>query len=81
MATSAGVHPVSGGSSATDASGKISNKLAAPLDATQFEMGVTLGTGSFGRVRFATHKVLVMYFAKRNDPSDMLFSQLARIGL
>lgn len=81
MATSAGVHPVSGGSSATDASGKKSNKLAAPLDATQFEMGVTLGTGSFGRVRFATHKVLVMYFAKRNDPSDMLSSQLARIGL
>lgn len=22
-----------------------------------FEVGVTLGTGSFGRVRFATHKV------------------------
>ncbi|KAG2868450.1 hypothetical protein PC113_g1111 [Phytophthora cactorum] len=35
---------------------KVSNKFAAPLDGSQFDMGVTLGTGSFGRVRFATHK-------------------------
>lgn len=28
-----------------------------PLDLASFDVGVTLGTGSFGRVRFATHKV------------------------
>ncbi|KAI9907417.1 hypothetical protein PsorP6_004593 [Peronosclerospora sorghi] len=33
------------------------HKFATPLDGTQFDMGVTLGTGSFGLVRFATHKV------------------------
>ena len=27
------------------------------LDLAAFDVGVTLGTGSFGRVRFATHKV------------------------
>ena len=36
-----------------------------------FEVGVTLGTGSFGRVRFATHKV--MWWSKlattQNDSS------------
>ncbi|KAI9919476.1 hypothetical protein PsorP6_017578 [Peronosclerospora sorghi] len=32
------------------------HKFATPLDGTQFDMGVTLGTGSFGRVRFAPHK-------------------------
>ncbi|POM74879.1 AGC/PKA protein Kinase, partial [Phytophthora palmivora] len=42
---------------------KNSNKFAAPLDGTQFEMGVTLGTGSFGRVRFATHKATNTYWA------------------
>ena len=26
-----------------------------------FEVGVTLGTGSFGRVRFATHKVFLKF--------------------
>ena len=26
-----------------------------------FELGVTLGTGSFGRVRFCTHKVSYYY--------------------
>ncbi|KAI9913449.1 hypothetical protein PsorP6_005445 [Peronosclerospora sorghi] len=33
------------------------HKFATPLDGTQFDMGVTLRTGSFGRVRFATHKI------------------------
>lgn len=42
---------------AAPANGKTGNKFTAPLDASQFEMGVTLGTGSFGRVRFSTHKV------------------------
>ncbi|OWZ24022.1 CAMP-dependent protein kinase catalytic subunit [Phytophthora megakarya] len=42
---------------------KNSNKFATPLDGTQFEMGVTLGTGSFGRVRFATHKATNTYWA------------------
>ncbi|KAI9916530.1 hypothetical protein PsorP6_016866 [Peronosclerospora sorghi] len=32
------------------------HKFATPLYGTQFDMGVTLGTGSFGRFRFATHK-------------------------
>ena len=31
--------------------------LPTPLSLTDFELGVTLGTGSFGRVRFVTHKV------------------------
>lgn len=30
--------------------------LPLPIDLTHFALGVTLGTGSFGRVRFATHK-------------------------
>jgi hypothetical protein len=33
--------------------------LPTPLGLTDFDMGVTLGTGSFGRVRFVTHKVSV----------------------
>ncbi|KAG7392296.1 hypothetical protein PHYPSEUDO_001400 [Phytophthora pseudosyringae] len=41
---------------ATASAVKSSHKFAAPLDGSQFDMGVTLGTGSFGRVRFATHK-------------------------
>ncbi|KAI9911231.1 hypothetical protein PsorP6_009397 [Peronosclerospora sorghi] len=32
------------------------HKFATPLDGTQFDMGVTLGTVCFARVRFATHK-------------------------
>lgn len=36
---------------------KTTNKFQTALDGSQFDMGVTLGTGSFGRVRFATHKV------------------------
>jgi hypothetical protein len=32
--------------------------LPTPLTLDDFDVGVTLGTGSFGRVRFATHKVL-----------------------
>lgn len=31
--------------------------LPTPLLLDDFEIGVTLGTGSFGRVRFTTHKV------------------------
>jgi hypothetical protein len=31
--------------------------LPLPLTLNDFELGVTLGTGSFGRVRFAKHKV------------------------
>jgi hypothetical protein len=31
--------------------------LPTPLSLSDFDVGVTLGTGSFGRVRFATHKV------------------------
>ena len=32
-------------------------RLPSPLTLDQFELGVTLGTGSFGRVRFVVHKV------------------------
>jgi hypothetical protein len=32
-------------------------KLEGNITLDDFELGVTLGTGSFGRVRFATHKV------------------------
>jgi hypothetical protein len=46
-----------------DVAMKKSNKLPTPLDPSQFEMGVTLGTGSFGRVRFATHKKTGTYWA------------------
>ena len=28
----------------------------------EFDVGVTLGTGSFGRVRFATHKVSLPFW-------------------
>jgi hypothetical protein len=31
--------------------------LATPIELPHFDQGVTLGTGSFGRVRFVTHKV------------------------
>jgi hypothetical protein len=31
--------------------------LPSPLSLDDFDVGVTLGTGSFGRVRFCTHKV------------------------
>ena len=33
-----------------------------------FEVGVTLGTGSFGRVRFATHKVPAFPVTPLIDP-------------
>lgn len=38
-------------------------KLPQPLSLDKFELGVTLGTGSFGRVRFATHKETNTYWA------------------
>jgi hypothetical protein len=31
--------------------------LPLPITLDDFDIGVTLGTGSFGRVRFVTHKV------------------------
>ena len=31
--------------------------LPLPLSLSDFDVGVTLGTGSFGRVRFSTHRV------------------------
>lgn len=37
-----------------------------PLSLADFNVGVTLGTGSFGRVKFGTHKVRVPSF-----PSSM----------
>ncbi|CAK4080276.1 unnamed protein product [Aphanomyces euteiches] len=42
---------------------RASNKLPGPLDITHFDFGVTLGTGSFGRVRFATHKATGTFWA------------------
>ncbi|KAI9905410.1 hypothetical protein PsorP6_013628 [Peronosclerospora sorghi] len=39
------------------------HKFATPLDGTQFDMGVMLGTGSFGRVRFAMHKATNTFWA------------------
>ncbi len=33
--------------------------LPTPLSLTDFDVGVTLGTGSFGRVRFSTHRVSI----------------------
>lgn len=49
--------PGGGGAPLVASAAKPGNKFAGPLDGSQFDMGVTLGTGSFGRVRFATHKV------------------------
>lgn len=40
-------------------------KLKGPLSLDQFEMGVTLGTGSFGRVRFVTHKATRTHWAMK----------------
>ena len=36
--------------------------LPTPLALTDFDVGVTLGTGSFGRVRFSTHRVSCIDF-------------------
>lgn len=41
----------------------VSRKFQKNLTLEQFEVGVTLGTGSFGRVRFATHKETNTYWA------------------
>lgn len=38
-------------------------KLKGPITLDQFDLGVTLGTGSFGRVRFATHKPTAGHWA------------------
>jgi hypothetical protein len=35
--------------------------LPTPISLNDFDVGVTLGTGSFGRVRFSTHKVLIPF--------------------
>lgn len=37
--------------------------LPTPISLDDFEVGVTLGTGSFGRVRFSTHKSTGSYWA------------------
>jgi len=37
--------------------------LPSPLGLSDFELGVTLGTGSFGRVRFVTHKATGSFWA------------------
>jgi len=37
--------------------------LPTPLSLSDFDVGVTLGTGSFGRVRFSTHKTTGSYWA------------------
>lgn len=36
--------------------------LPTPISLNDFDVGVTLGTGSFGRVRFSTHKVLIIEY-------------------
>jgi hypothetical protein len=36
-------------------------RLPQPITLDQFELGVTLGTGSFGRVRFVVHKVSFLF--------------------
>eukprot|EP01041_Mallomonas_annulata_P009982 gene9982-20757_t len=42
--------------SSTNATAEAVRTLPVPIDLSHFTIGVTLGTGSFGRVRFATHK-------------------------
>lgn len=37
--------------------------LATPMELGHFDLGVTLGTGSFGRVRFVTHKTTGSHWA------------------
>ena len=41
----------------------IVRSLPTPLCLDDFEVGVTLGTGSFGRVRFATHRTTGTFWA------------------
>lgn len=50
------VHALNG----TVAPNTIIRVLPTPLSLDDFEVGVTLGTGSFGRVRFAIHKVSLL---------------------
>ena len=40
-------------------------KLKGPLSLDQFDLGVTLGTGSFGRVRFVTHGATRTHWAMK----------------
>ena len=35
--------------------------LPPTVNLNDFDVGVTLGTGSFGRVKFATHKVRIAF--------------------
>ena len=44
-------------------SSNIVRSLPTPLCLDDFEVGVTLGTGSFGRVRFATHRTTGTFWA------------------
>lgn len=45
-------------------------KLEGNITLDDFELGVTLGTGSFGRVRFATHKVRDHHKQKRRTSNQ-----------
>jgi len=51
-------------------------KLPEPVNLSQFDLGVTLGTGSFGRVRFATHKSTGTHWAiKMLKKAEILIHQ------
>ena len=57
--------------------------LPTPLSLSDFDVGVTLGTGSFGRVRFSTHRVsyivsIIYCFNKYN--SIMILITILYIG-
>lgn len=48
--------------------------LPTPLSLSDFDVGVTLGTGSFGRVRFSTHKVCIHFLVKLQFSNSTNFS-------
>jgi hypothetical protein len=50
-------HPFHRSFETAEMAGQAVRTLPTPLTLDDFDVGVTLGTGSFGRVRFATHKV------------------------
>jgi hypothetical protein len=47
--------------------------LPTPISLDDFEVGVTLGTGSFGRVRFSTHKVMLNFIRLLSSLLILLF--------
>jgi hypothetical protein len=60
-------------------------RLPSPLTLDQFDMGITLGTGSFGRVRFAIHKVWTIMGGRaarvhRREQWACAVAQLAAMG-